>query len=573
LTPETALPRKVFAMRRRAGKLRTRIIGGLAAAAVVALPVASMQPASAGTAGRPGGGHGSGAASVANYSGLTASQRATLMGIARDTWKFYSADVDPDTALPLDNVTYAGDSSTPTTYGHYTSAANIGVYLWAVVSAEDLKLISRSEADRRVSATLRTVAKMPRYKGFLYQWYDTTTAQPIMNPGEAACDPDAAPAFDNCSTLSNVDNGWYASGLIIVRQALPELRRSADALMAPMDFGIFYDDQAETHCNVNSAIPLDPPTGQMYGVYFVGHPPTDPANAVKYYHNGALYSDPRISAYIGMGLHQMPGNVWWRSWRELPPPAPFADCASDPDFSWQGQWPMAGAWKTVTDPQSHQQFTVWEGHYTYPGTNLEYIPTYSGGMFEGLMNNDVVPETSWGPTSFGKADAQTVKVQIKYATDQLHYPVWGMSPSSTADDSGGYGSFGVAGATFPYVGVGATAANPNLALAQCQNCATETTVTPHASFLALDVAPQQAFANIQRLRALYPDIYGVGGFFDAVNPTTGAVGHRYLVLDQSMIMASLDNALDNRAMQRHFAADPVSNQARAYLGIENMFTG
>jgi hypothetical protein len=34
------------------------------------------------------------------------------------------------------------------------------------------------------------------------------------------------------------------------------------------------------------------------------------------------------------------GNVWWRSWRELPPPAPFADCqATDPDFSWQGQWP------------------------------------------------------------------------------------------------------------------------------------------------------------------------------------------------------------------------------------------
>ena len=33
----------------------------------------------------------------------------------------------------------------------------------------------------------------------------------------------------------------------------------------------------------------------------------------------------------GMGLHQMPGNVWWRSWRELPPPAPFADCqGTDP---------------------------------------------------------------------------------------------------------------------------------------------------------------------------------------------------------------------------------------------------
>jgi hypothetical protein len=56
----------------------------------------------------------------------------------------------------------------------------------------------------------------------------------------------------------------------------------------------------------------------------------------------------------------------------------------------------------------------------------------------------------------------------------------------------------------------------------------------------MDAAPQQAYANIQKLRQLYPGVYGSGGFFDAVNPQTGSVGHRYLVLDQSMIMAALD---------------------------------
>ena len=102
---------------------------------------------------------------------------------------------------------------------------------------------------------------------------------------------------------------------------------------------------------------------------------------------------------------------------------------TDPDFSWQGQWPMGGSWETYTDPQSGQQFPVWEGHYTYPDSDLTFIPTYAGGMFEGLMANEVVPETSWGPTSFGLADARTAAVQIKYATQQLGYPVWGMSPS------------------------------------------------------------------------------------------------------------------------------------------------
>jgi hypothetical protein len=439
------------------------------------------------------------------------------------------------------------------------------------VAARDLGLVSRARADALVRATLTEVEQLKRYDGFLYQWYDTTNGDVIRNPGDIDCSAETTPVFDNCYFVSNVDNGWYASGLIVVRQAMPELRGLADRLIAPMNFGIFYDGRAETHCNTNPAIAGNQPTGQMYGGYYVGLPPDQGDNVSHYYHNGAFYSDPRISAYIGMGLHQMPGNVWWRSWRELPPPAPFPDCQStDPDFSWQGQWPMGGSWQTYTDPQSGKQFSVWEGHYTYPGTNLKFIPTYSGGMFEGLMPNEVVPETSWGRRGFGLADLRTAQVQIKYATQQLHYPVWGMSPSSTADDTGDYGGYGVEGLAFPYYGTGADASHPNEGLSQCHGCATEDVVTPHASFLALDVVPQQAYANIQRLRTLYPGLYGPVGFFDAVNPTTGAVGHRDLVLDQSMIMAALDNALNNRAIQRDFARDPVSWAARTYLPLENM---
>ncbi|MEO8897703.1 MAG: glucoamylase family protein [Candidatus Dormibacter sp.] len=536
----------------------------LVAVALIALTVAPLQARAAGATG----------ASVAGSSGsFSSAQRAELLRIAQQTWKFYSVDVDPHTNLPRDNVTYAGGLPTPS-YGNYTSSANIGVYLWAVVAANDLGLIKRPQARALIAATLTAVQKLDRFDGFLYQWYDTTNGDKIRNPGALDCKMEPTPAYDNCYFLSNVDNGWYASGLIVVRQAMPELKHLVNSLMSPMDFSIFYDNRPETHCNVNAAVVGNQPTGQMFGGYYVGHPPYEGENWTQYYHNGALYSDPRISAYIGMGLHQMPGNVWWRSWRELPPPAPYADCQkSDPDFSWQGQWPMPGSWQTYADPQSGQQYKVWEGHYVYPGSNLSFIPTFAGGMFEGLMANEVVPETSWGPHSFGLADARIAQVQIKYTNEQLHYPVWGMSPSSTADDLGGYGGWGVEGLKFPYYGAGATSANPNQGLSQCHGCAQETVVTPHASFIALDVAPQQAYANIQALRSLYPGIYGPGGFFDAVDPKTGSIGHRYLVLDQSMEMAALDNALRDRAMQRHFADDPVSWAARTYLGMETMSIG
>ena len=74
------------------------------------------------------------AAPAARADGFTPRQRAVLEGIARDTWRFYGADIDPTTHLPLDNL---GPGSTR---GQYTSAANIGVYLWAVVAAHDLHL-------------------------------------------------------------------------------------------------------------------------------------------------------------------------------------------------------------------------------------------------------------------------------------------------------------------------------------------------------------------------------------------------------------------------------------------------
>jgi hypothetical protein len=44
------------------------------------------------------------AGALADQGQLSAHQRAVLHGIAADTWKFYAADVDPNTHLPLDNL-------------------------------------------------------------------------------------------------------------------------------------------------------------------------------------------------------------------------------------------------------------------------------------------------------------------------------------------------------------------------------------------------------------------------------------------------------------------------------------
>ena len=151
---------------------------------MLALPLAAatLVPASARAAARAG-----------NHQGLTATQRATLLAIAKDTWKFYAADVDPSTHLPLDNLTYAGGAAAPTSYGRYTSAANIGVYLWAVVAARDLGLISQPRATGLAEATLTEVQHLKRYDGFLYQWYDTTTGTRSGTPATSTARPRPPP--------------------------------------------------------------------------------------------------------------------------------------------------------------------------------------------------------------------------------------------------------------------------------------------------------------------------------------------------------------------------------------------
>src|SRR5260221_2679988 len=89
------------------------------------------------------------------------------------------------------------------------------------------------------------------------------------------------------------------------------------------------------------------------------------------------------------------------------------------------------------------------------------------------------------------------------------------------------------------------------------------TGTPLAAWMLMP----DAFANIQALRSRY-NIYDRYGFFDAVNPTTGQVGHRYLVLDQSMIMAASANELQGEAMQHNFVPDSCIAADHRYLSTE-----
>jgi hypothetical protein len=357
--------------------------------------------------------------------------------------------------------------------------------------------------------------------------------------------------------LSSVDNGWLAAALMVVRNAEPALRRQADALLAPMDFGFYYNPAPRAP---------DVPAGLLRGGFWDEPPPgcSVPGN---YRHRGpdvwytcnsydVLNSEPRIASYIGISRGQIPREHYFALYRTFP-----ATC----DWNWQKQQP-------VGFERSYLGVTVFEGAYRFAG--LQYVPTWGGDMFEALMPGLFVPEEAWGPRSWGVNHPTYVRGQIIHGLDQAGYGYWGFSPAS--NPFGGYAAYGappmgLAGPADGYPSdVEGTRWDPGFDA--CRPAQPEPTwgdgvVTPHASFLALRYAPREALDNLAKLRRNF-DVYGPGGFADSVAVRSGTVAHRYLSLDQGMVMGEIGNALQHDDIRGYFVPGDVQRVIRPLLGIE-----
>jgi hypothetical protein len=462
----------------------------------------------------------------AGVSGAAAgeSDHARLERYAATTWASFVAMVDTPSGLPTDQL-HADGSTDP-----QTSITNIGAYLWSAVAAERLGIIGHDELVTRLSATLSTLSHMERHQpdGQFYNWYDhrdgakLTTWPPTGDP----LDP----------ILSSVDNGWLATGLKIVRTAVPELSAQAGALYDAMDFGFYYVP-AQNRILFN----FSPAQGTGPCCY------------------DTVVSESRIADYIGIANGQLPRKEYYGRWRSFPD-----SC----DWSWQETRPEGFT-------RTYDGVSVYDGSYPYNGTRL--TPSWGGSMFEALMPSLFVPEETWAPGSWRENHPLTVDAQIDHGMNVAGYGTWGFSPSNTPDS--GYSGYGVDAIGMDPNGnpsnVDKTLVDRGFAgcpgrdpvLDPPQSAYTNGVVTPHAAFLALRYRPQATIADLTRLEAI-PGMYGKWGFRDSVNTTTEHVSDGYLSLDQGMAMAALGNALGNDVMRTSFATSSFKKAIRPVIGAE-----
>jgi hypothetical protein len=469
-----------------------------------------------------------------------------LRRYAVDTWRSMAAMVDPVTALPADNIDGSLD---PSTRSAYTSPTNIGGYLWSAVAARELGIISRDEARSRIAATLAGLARLARHpaSGMYYNWYDPRTGEVLRAwPGSGS----AVHPF-----LSSVDNGWLATGLLVVEGAVPELRSQARALRTPMDFGFYYDPQARGPGFPAGAIRGgfwdEPPPGRAVVGNHRGRGP-DVYYTCHHYDN--TVTETRIATYLGIASGQIPREAYFATYRTFPDTC---------DRSWAGR-------RTVGFHTSYLGVPVYEGAYRYRG--IQFVPSFGGDMFEALMPDLFVPEARWGPRSWGRNHPATVAGQIEHGLREAGYGYWGFSPAS--DPFGGYRAWGVRamglgpeGYPSDVEGTRHDAGSGDRRPAGPAPTYGDGVVTPHAVFLALPYAPRAAVDNLARLREDF-DIYGPGGFYDAVAVRSGTVARRYLALDQSMIMAALANHLRGDAIKRAFVTPRFERALRPLMAME-----
>ena len=156
--------------------------------------------------------------------------RDFLLRRAGEMWRYFRDNCRPeDHYLPPDNI----QDVPPAEPARRVSPTNLGFALLSAVCAARLGLAKEQEAMGLCRELLVAAGRMEKWRGHLYNWYDTRTLRPLE------------PAY-----VSTVDSGNLWACLLAVSGALrrmggAKLAEAADELRLGMDFLPLYDEKRQ----------------------------------------------------------------------------------------------------------------------------------------------------------------------------------------------------------------------------------------------------------------------------------------------------------------------------------------
>lgn len=489
---------------------------------------------------------------------LATADALALRLIARRTWRYFETFVtEADNFLPPDNFQ---EIPKPTVF-HRTSPTNIGLYLLSVTVARDFGWISQPAAIDRLEQTLRTIETMPRFRGHLFNWYDTRDLR-VLDP----------------AYVSSVDSGNLAGHLICVAQACQEWQRT------PVDIAEKYKGVADALILARQA--LTPETAAVTTLLdqladavarqqpFESLLPLAAAAADLALAEGE--ADSELTFWCNAARTGVAGHIYDASNNSLERLARLEhqarNIALDMDFKFllDGDKKLLSIGFSVAtntlDPSCYDLlasearlaslFAIAKGdlktrHWFHLGriaTPLgagSALVSWSGSMFEYLMPSLVMRAP--GGSVLEQTNRLIVARQIAYG--MTVGMTWGISESSyNARDlemTYQYSNFGV----------------PGLGLKR--GLSANRVIAPYATGLAAMVDPRSAMRNFNRLAEI--GARGRYGYYEAVDFTPFRVPagqdhcivRSFMAHHQGMTIASIANSLHHGRLRARFHAEPM----------------
>jgi len=211
---------------------------------------------------------------------LPPADRAFLLHQATLIWRYFDKFLrEEDHFLPPDNW----QEQPGPVLARRTSPTNIGMALLSVMAAADLDLTPRKRAVELISRILDTVEGLDKWRGHLYNWYDTAAAQPLR------------PRY-----VSTVDSGNLRGCLIALREGLYQwgedvLARRAEALSDAMDCAPLFDPERRLF-SIGYEVEQDKLTDGFYDL---------------------MASEARQTSFISVARGEVPARHWRRLGRML----------------------------------------------------------------------------------------------------------------------------------------------------------------------------------------------------------------------------------------------------------------
>jgi len=500
-----------------------------------------------------------------------------LLETARRTWQFFKDHSTKDhNYLCPDNYQNAPREK----LSNKTSPTNIGLQLLATLSARDFGFETLSAMIAHEERLLETVCTLSKWKGHLYNWYNTSTLE-ILHP----------------DYISTVDSGNFFGHLIALKngileqidtpiissQLISELRHTLKTSQTNMllkesysTIGEFWADLSDIRELINSneqklgenpyrsgellrsldliineiedfdlkaTLFSDCPTlsqleledndaakDMISRIEVIRHTIDTMLKEVEF---KFLYNEKRLLFHIGYHVSSQTKDAGC-----------YDLMASESSLTSfiaiaRGEVPLKH-WSKLGRP-----FTMIDG--------LPCFVAWSGTMFEYLMPNLVMKE--YDGSVYAETSKAAVLQHINYAK-HMSIP-WGISESQyyrfDLDANYQYKAFGI----------------PKLRLQPALK--EPLVVAPYATFLALEYASEEAISNLRRMSDL--GAFGAYGYYEAIDfngpdpeyETPYCIVRSFMAHHQGMNLVAINNYLNNGIMRTRFHAEAMVKATEVLL--------